>query len=273
MDNSMLDIYSKITRSIPTLTYHDLPDELSMEISTMSLCSLNRSYLDHALQALEQNTITTSTSLIRSAYESIPKIIYWLSHPEHIKYILCKEVFDLWFNTQKTEDMIKKTKKLNKEEYLQKFLETDGHEWVNDKNTKFGKMLLDIHNQFTNEWYRKQVYVGESLHIQKYRYGSLSRAVHANVLSIHWEHNYEQSKDILKMLNGLACFNLILYTSACYKSLEEKNELDDTIKFLQKTCSQLKGYPMFQELLPNIPKYLEPLVIHQNWSSNKYKKI
>ena len=267
LNNSLIPVYEKKITDIPKPKNLNIPKKMMTEMGISVLCSFNIESIFHALRPLEHNAFHVCANIIRPVYESIPKMFYLLHHPENISIIMCKEDFDLWEPQQKYYDFQNDEKVLSKRKYLEKFLETDGKKYFEGENIKVtNDFFSDFTHKFNNAWYRNQIYTNESLKLQDTTYGSLSLSSHADILrsSMSREYNIKRNKQFMKILTDLSYFNLFLYTNTCSESLKEIDELVDTIKFIQGVNQELKTHFAMTYLYPDIPEYLDNLIIHPN---------
>ena len=259
MNNKIAPIYDKKLSEITSKNI-TTDDKFMAEIGISTLCALNIEGLFHALKPLENNAINIAANIVRPVYESIPKIFYVLQHPEHIHIIICKESFEFWLAKKQYEDFTYDPR-ITKKEYFEEFLKTDGikydkHLKLNDTSFKYST------REFSNTWYRKQVYVDETLKFHNATYGSLSVSSHSNIRrSDITEPDSLLKKHFMKILTDLAFFNLFVYANSCHDVLTEINELEDTVKFVDSTQKELKRYLTMTYLYPNNPDYLKNLHI------------
>ena len=180
---------------------------------------------------------------------------------------MCKEDFDLWETQRKYYDFQNNKKKLSKRKYFEKFLKTDGQKYFEGKNIEItDDFFSDFTRKFSNAWYRNQIYTNESLKLQDTTYGSLSLSSHADILRSLMSREYDpvRSKQFMKILTDLSYFNLFLYANTSSEALNEINELEDTMKFVQETQQELKQHLAMTYLYPDIPEYVDNLIIHPN---------
>ena len=262
MNESVIPIYNKKSLKTPEPKIPNTPIKMLAKIMTSNLCSLNINYISHAVMPLENNDIHVCATIIRSVYESIPKIFYFLHHPEDVPLIMCKESFDLWEATKNYYDFESNTKS-RKNEHRKSFLEQYGSEYFGDKDIEEMVNKFNGSDKFTNAWYRDQVYTNKQLKIRHITYANLSFSSHANIMRyiIPNEYDVERSKKIMKALLDLSFFNLFLYTNASAEVLAEINEITDTIKFVMETQQELKNHIEMTNLYPDNPEYLKNLTI------------
>lgn len=267
LNNALTPVYGKKISNIPTPKNLNITDKMMTEMGATILCSFNIEYIFQAIRPLENNAINVCANIIRPVYESIPKMFYLLHHPEDISIIMCKEDFDVWESQQKYYDFQNKEKELSKRKYFEKFLETDGKNYFEGKNIEItDDFFSDFTHKFSNAWYRNQIYTNKSLKLQDTTYSSLSLSSHADILRSLMSREYDpvQSKQFMKILTDLSYFNLFLYTNASSEALNEINELVDTVKFLKGIQQELKHHFAMTYLYPDIPEYVDNLIIHPN---------
>ena len=244
MNQPIATEYNSLKEKIPSPASNNISDELNANIAVSSLCGWNIKYLFQAIRPLEHNELHVHAAIIRTVFESIPKMFYLLGRPESTQYILCKDHFDHWITRQKYEDKINNVKVSNQEDYFEKFLNAEGK--IHFPNTKITieNIFKEITEKYNNAWYRNQVYANKSLKIHDNVYSTLSASAHANLFRsiTNTDYSPEYSNKFMKILTDLSYFNLILQFNAGYKVLEKINELDDTIGFIQQITSQLKTY-------------------------------
>jgi len=81
------------------------------------------------------------------------------------------------------------------------------------------------------------------------------------------DYDPELSKQFMKILIDLSYFNLFLYTNTSSEVLKEINELEDTVKFVQKTQQELNHHLAMTHLYPDIPEYVDNLIIRPKLES------
>ncbi len=270
LNNSLIPVYDKKISDIPNPKNLNITDKMMAEMGVTILCSFNIEHIFQAIRPLENNAIHVCANIIRPVYESIPKMFYLLRHPEDISIIMCKEDFDLWESQQKYYDFQNNKKELSNRKYFEKFLETDGKNYFEGKNIEItDDFFSDFTHKFNNAWYRNQIYTNESLKLQDTTYGSLSLSSHADIIRslLSREYDLVRSKQFMKILTDLSYFNLFLYINTSSEALNEINELEDTMKFVQETQPELKHHLAMTYLYPDIPEYVDNLIIHPNLQS------
>ena len=76
---------------------HEIPDKIIAESINLDLCRHNNDSLYSALRPLEQGITAVHENIIRTVFESVPKIFYLLKHPEDSRMIMLKEEYRIWY--------------------------------------------------------------------------------------------------------------------------------------------------------------------------------
>jgi len=267
LNNRLLPIYDKRIEDIPEPKNLNVTNEAMTEGSIVAACALNLHSIWHAIKPLEENSINNCANVIRSVYESIPKMFYVLRYPENIYFILLQEEFGLWVSQQKYRDIVAKKELLEDFEYLNQYLTEDegGIKFQDRLNLTTSKTFYkSFAGKYNNQWYRNKIYTDESLKMQDTVYASLSQSSHANFTRSRREIKYDPvlSPQFFKILTDISFFNLYLFFNASYTAIAELDEIKDTNNFIQETQTELKSFYSMTYLYPDVPEYMENLVLY-----------
>lgn len=208
--------------------------------------------LFQAITPLEDEYIHVFENIIRHVYESIPKMIYMLHHPEETDTICEKEYFSMWV-AKKKYDCAEDSESCKREEFVDQFIEEQLSLSLLDFDPVIlKKLLMEKNNQYEPSWYRKRLYSTKHLKELDYEYAELSMKVHANIFS---SVKPKTKKEYLKMLIDLSFFNLLIMMETYHKVLDEIQELDNTKKFIIKINEELKNHVYCTCFYPDHAKY------------------
>lgn len=205
------------------------------------LCRTNIVYIFDALRPLEHNHIPVFSAIIRSVYESIPKMFYLFHNPAQILYVTCYEAYQNWIAFENGQqpylNNFVKFVKTNEDYKPYKHIIDDF-----SKQCKSGKKI------FAYSWYRDQVYESERLQVNKKIYTLLNEFSHNNWASYDVLFtNY--TVPTMQFLNTLSFYNLFFFINAFAEILLE-NDLLILEKFFKKTYYKLNSSEV-KDLYPN----------------------
>ena len=257
-------IKTKITEETSSSTFRELPDKVITELINLGLCIHNNDSLYSALRPLEQGITAVSETIIRTVFESVPKIFYLLGHPEDSRMITLKEEYEMWRLDCVFDARADSSKIPNSNELIREFIESEhGKKIVDASQIVFNKKFYDdFCKKHTNSWFRKQIYAGERLEVQHSFHSILSTSVHANT---NRSRLIEESKsNAMRLLTELSFFNLFLIINSQQQTLVKINKYDECADFVQKKDRELGHRLTCTNLYPSHREYLDNLHIRPN---------
>lgn len=267
LNASLFPIYTKRIANISNPKHLNVTNEAMAEGSIVANCALNLHSIWHAIKPLEENSINNCANVIRTVYESIPKMFYVLRHPEDIHLILLHEEFGLWISQEKYRDTINNKEIFENSEYFKKYLTEDkeGIKFQDMLNLNISKTYYkNFAGKYNNQWFRDKIYTNESLKMQDTVYASLSQSSHANFTRSRREIKYDPilSPQFFKILTDLSFFNLYIFFNTSHTAITELNEFVDTQNFIQEVQTELRTFFSMTYLYPDVSEYVESLILY-----------
>ena len=237
---------------------HEIPNEIIAELINLDLCKHNTDSLYSALHPLEQDITAVYENIIRTVFESVPKIFYLLRHPEDSRMIRLKEEYRAWHLEyvliRAGDKEIPRSKELIKE-----FIESEhGRKIVDASRITFDKKFYDdFSKKHTNPWFRNQIYIGNRLEIQKSIYSTLSTSAHANTNRSRLVEKSEPGTSFspMKLFSELSFFNLYLIVASQKRMLSKIGKYGECVDFVRKKDQELGSRFAATNLYPSHTEY------------------
>ena len=255
----LIDLKISKDRSQLFSDLHKMPNEIIAELINLDLCRHNNGSLYSALRPIEQGITAVHNNIIRTVFESVPKIFYLLRHPEDSCMIMLKEEYRIWhlnyvFSARADDKKIPRSDELVKE-----FIESEhGRKIVDISRIAFNKKFCDdFRKKHTNPWFRNQIYVGNQLEIQNSIHSFLSTSAHANTNRSRLVKKSEPGTNVnpMRLFTELSFFNLYLIVASQKRMLSKIGKYDECVDFVQKKDQELGSRFAVTSLYPSYTEY------------------
>ena len=204
-------------------------------------CIFNTSYLYHAYKILKSEDFPVFFTVIRTAFESVPKLFYCMRHAEKAKHVFCCE-----FLYGKLEGRM--------DEGAERFCKST-KEPVDCENCKYVKRP---------NWFYEKVYTKGRQKKVKKKYGQYSLNTHPN-----FDPAYVRTRDDLEygwdtglgILTDLSLMNAFIMVNAVERGLTARGEYEPAKSFIECVLRNAGGGVRrgMEQLYPNRVEYTEML--------------
>ena len=203
-------------------------------------CAFNMSYLYSAYRILKSDDIPAFFTVIRTVFESVPKLFYCMRHAENAKHVFCCEMFLWWKRRQDADEL----KGLGDDEIVGRFYESD------DVARRFYE---SVEKPISCEkckyierpwWFREKVYTEDRVGEIRKTYNEYSENTHPT-----FEPFYTRTREELEhgwnvglhRLTGLSLMNAFITVNATARGLMECGEYERSKSFVEYAMRNAGG--------------------------------
>ena len=210
------------------------------QLSTHLLFSYNIQSIKTAFDALECDFIHSASSVLRTVYESIPKMYYIALNPDKTEEIrVHEEIHSLPY-----DDAIKELET----KIMQEILNGKNLSFLNKK--EFNTWLR---KKYTPAWFRDQIYSDDHKKLITKLYSSFSKSVHPTTSrnSISTNYTRENTDMFFEFMINLSYFNILAYVEGNYWFLDKLGLIKEIKHTLNKTALNFKTIRADLYMYPN----------------------
>ena len=232
------------------------PGEFSAEAYVLLMLGHNVNYLLPAMQALEQDLLTSCQALLRPVAESIQKSFYIMARPHSVENFRLIDAYSRWVSSNPRQ---------NHHNAFKEFLQIpEAKKLVGPQIT--ANQFIDLRKEHSAGNIRKCLYNDETLKDQAVLYADLNSSSHANTSGdfLVWR-DPVMSERFMDFTTNLSFFSLFLLANSQHRHLEGRGLWEQTVQFVKNAAKDLgvhynraNMYPDEAEYTEKLPTQLEP---------------
>lgn len=203
-------------------------------------CIFNMDHLYHAYWILKSDGLPTFFTVIRTVFESFPKLFYCMRHAEDAKHIFRCEMFLWWKRRQDADEL----KELDDGEIARRFYESDDVARSFYESVKKPINRKECRDFERPRWFREKVYTEDRVKEICKTYNEYSQNTHPT-----FEPLYTRTREELEhgwnvgihRLTGLSLMNAFVMVNATERGLKARGKYESSKSFVEYAMRNAGG--------------------------------